>query len=325
MLLTKEVEVGWCSTNRKHYEDLGYEYKWHGKFIVPIEHLTENSHIEVDVLCDYCLEEEVETIFSKRWQSYNRTKNDSIIQKDCCRKCWSKKLEETLFVKYEETNASYIPDFVDKIKIGMRMPYEEINNRFLEKGYKLLLTKDEYENDLSISSKTALNYICPNHPNEKTFISIDFLKQGAECKYCAIDKHRGKNHYNWNGGISSLYQYLRYYMIDWKKESAKECGYRCVITGDKFDEIHHLVSFHDIVQNILKETNLEIKQNINEYSSEELELLKNKCIEIHKITEKGVCLTKDIHKLFHKIYGRKNNTPAQFYEFKSEYNNKLAI
>lgn len=52
-------------------------------------------------------------------------------------------------------------------------------------------------------------------------------------------------------------------------------------------------------------------------TKEDLELFISKVKEKHNLLL-GVCLRKDVHNLFHKIYKRTNSTPEQFYEFKQK-------
>jgi hypothetical protein len=104
MLITKEVETGWCPTNRQHYENLGYIYKWRKRFIVPVEHLPENSHEKVYILCDYCLEEGIEKHIPQTWQTYITKNKNSIILKDCCKKHWYKKCSESNIATYGVDN-----------------------------------------------------------------------------------------------------------------------------------------------------------------------------------------------------------------------------
>lgn len=44
--------------------------------------------------------------------------------------------------------------------------------------------------------------------------------------------------------------------------------------------------------------------------------LKEKCLKLHYKYGLGVCLTEELHKEFHNIYGKRNNTLEQYMEFK---------
>jgi len=52
-----------------------------------------------------------------------------------------------------------------------------------------------------------------------------------------------------------------------------------------------------------------------------LKKVKDKCLKLHYKYGLGVCIRKDIHELFHNLYGRGNNTPEQFKEFTQRYQN----
>jgi hypothetical protein len=95
----------------------------------------------------------------------------------------------------------------------------------------------------------------------------------------------------------------------------KKCGYKCVITKERFDVIHHIVSFNTILKESLHELNYELYENISNYNSEELQNIVKKVIEIHNNYGCGVCLTRAMHDKFHKIYGSGSNTKEQWDKF----------
>lgn len=116
----------------------------------------------------------------------------------------------------------------------------------------------------------------------------------------------------------SLGKFLRGNIYNWKLESMKQCSYQCVITGSKDFEIHHLYSFHSILDEFIDKYNIPIKSNINDYDKDELSEIVKKFNIYHSRYPLGVCLSKDLHILFHYKYG-KNNTPEQFQEFLIDY------
>jgi predicted nucleic acid-binding Zn ribbon protein len=192
--------------------------------------------------------------------------------------------------------------FEDLGRISIKYSIEEIRNILMKENYILL-------SDVYTSIKEKLRMKCPKgHIFEMSF--RDFNVCSHRCPQCY------KEHFL---GISSMNQYLRAFLIDWRKKSMKECNYKCIITGDKFDVIHHLYSFNNILKEAFIQLKMPIKKKINEYSQEELQQIINVCVDLHEKYPLGVCLRKDVHILFHSIYGKHNNTPEQFEEFKTNY------
>ena len=146
--------------------------------------------------------------------------------------------------------------------------------------------------------------------------SWDSLTEGNGCPQCYKETTLGENHFNWKGGISPLHEYIRHKIINWKRDSMKLCNYKCAITGEKFDVIHHVIGFNQILQETLDFTKLPLYQEIAKYTDIELRLLEETCLALHYKYGLGICLTENMHKEFHAIYGYGNNTKEQFEVFK---------
>jgi len=202
-----------------------------------------------------------------------------------------------------------------KRKYTYEIAYEE----FAKRG--LILLPQEYKN-----CTVKMKYICPNHPDviqEKSLNNLIFgnnsITKGG-CFLCYSDSQIGPKSNSWKGGFSALGVYLREFIDEWKKDSMSNCNYKCIITGDKFNNIHHLYSFNKILREVMEESGLPVYTKINNYTEDELILLRLTNIKIHNKYPLGVCLRKDIHNLYHHLYGY-NNTPEQFEEFKIRYDN----
>lgn len=166
---------------------------------------------------------------------------------------------------------------------------------------------------------------------ENNFIRDNYLNMSDEDIGKALNRSRQsvKNHRNemgihrvqkYNINYESASVYVRRHIQEWKKESMQNCGFRCVVTGGRFDEIHHLVSLNIILEAVYKRLDLDFETfNVNAITEEE----RRKFLDEVKIEQSkyplGVCLRKDIHAEFHNYYGYGNNTEKQFYEFVEKY------
>lgn len=196
--------------------------------------------------------------------------------------------------------------------------FEEVFQLFIDNDYIPLF--ESYQN-----SRAPLDYRCSTHSDIIQKIDYSSLRRGRGCKYCFIDRVSGSNSVRYKDGSSELQDFLRKKIASWKKDSMFNNNFKCTITGDKFDVVHHLVSFKIILNETLESLGLGCFQNISNYSEKELVLIENLLLKNHYRYPLGVCLRKDVHQEFHEIYGYGNNTPEQFYEFKKMYLERESI
>jgi hypothetical protein len=317
MLLDSKAKIKWHGKNRNRYERLGYVYTKQGdEFEVNISELHSYCKIKLNFICDYCGK-----YFQQRYDTYVYGNEKGIVHKDCCNECRHLKCKESNLIKYGVDHTSRIPEIAKKLgdKSGKRrLPFKKIKEEFSRRGYILLSKEHEYENN-----ETILSYLCRKHLNKGIlYIAYNNLSRGRGCKHCYLDSHKGEGSHSWKGGITSIRMFLRGKIDEWKFNTLKKDNFRCVLTGSKKElEIHHLVGFSIIFDEVIKESNLPIYDHYTKYTESELEYLTKLFLEKHNNYGLGVCLRKDVHKLFHSIYGIKNNTPDQFEEFKRRFLN----
>ena len=202
---------------------------------------------------------------------------------------------------------------IKEVHESQKLDFATVQQDFINSNYTLLET--EY-----INAHTPMRYICNIHKNngEQT-ITSNHLRRGEGCRFCMYDNQRGENHFNWQGGITTINNYLRETINVWKRDSLFNGNFLCDITGERKNIIlHHTQGFNLIVKEVFNETKLSIHKIIEDYTQDELDLLSKTCLEIHYKYGLGVCLNKDLHKMFHKLYGNKNNTLEQYKDFKSK-------
>lgn len=188
---------------------------------------------------------------------------------------------------------------------------EKVLDVLFSKGYILI----SFENDFCTwDGEITYKCICGNIETR----GVREFMRNKICLNCSklkqSEAQRGSKGSNWQGGKTEFSSFVQKYLVDWKKESMKKSDYKCVITGERFEDIHHLYPLNKIITLALMNLGLPQRKKSGEYSYKEQSDLIAEIQRIHSYNL-GVCLRKDIHQLFHKLYGNKDVTPEDFYEF----------
>ena len=123
-------------------------------------------------------------------------------------------------------------------------------------------------------------------------------------------------------GYRNLASFVRSRLHIWKKEVMEYNNYTCYLTGKRRDlVIHHCRGFNLLFDETIDVLNFKIKENFIEYTDDELLLFLEKFIEIQDYYHAYVCISEEVHKLFHKEFGYGDNTVEQWDEFVSNYKN----
>lgn len=241
--------------------------------------------------------------------------------------------------KAQKINLNSNPFWTDEEKMIIQENYSFMDFNELK---KLLPTKSEdairgMAKKLSLKSKYYLDEKYSDEQKEFIANNCSFMTDVEIAKIlgkttAGIMAQRNKmGFYKINKDYTkyeSINKFFRGHIQQWKNDSMKSCDYKCILTGDKDFAIHHIYGFNFIVKevyDILEEENIIISTNIEDYSKEQLDYMLDIFSKIHSQYPLGVCVRKDIHNLFHNIYGSGGNTQEQWDRFCNDFKNGLYL
>ncbi len=169
----------------------------------------------------------------------------------------------------------------DKIKsIGRKNSLKEVKKRSLKNGFKFL--DKEYVN---VHFKHNFYCMIDKEIYKSTFASIN---NGCGLICCKKRKCSGNNHYKWKSEITDKERFDGRQVLGlkvWAKKIKNRDNFKCQICDSKENiEAHHIQNYVD---------NKHLAIDINN----------------------GITLCRKHHTLFHRKYGKNNNTKKQFKEF----------
>lgn len=262
---------------------------------------------------------------------------------------------DKIFERFPNVSKQAIFSKMSKLKIAYNKDFQNNDNY---KNVKRKWTEDEIEiikNNYSTSDINYMQLLLPNRSKNAIILMANklgvlsfnkansawtskeeqYIKDNWELepdKIMSIKLNREQRSVQWKRLELGLYRrdinsntyttiskYLRGQNQKWKKDSMKNCDYKCVLTGSKNFEIHHLYGVSNMIEDIFVQNDIMYKENLSDYTDEELSFILDKFLEIQSCYPLGECIDKKLHILFHSLYGQYYNTPEQWYRFKDDY------
>lgn len=225
-----------------------------------------------------------------------------------------KKLENIWTQEEDDVIRECYPKMLVKDFIEL-LPGRTVNSVII-RARKLGVTSHYYSN-VFFSDEECL-YI-KEHWREMSDIEIaESINRGASSVKGVRNRlgfHRVLKDYT---GYADFDKLFRGQISEWKKQSMVACDFQCVITHDKDFQVHHVVNFKSILNEaykIMDDIGLLKSSKISNYSAEEIDKMIEIFRDVHSEYPLGVCVRKDLHDLFHSVYGRTGNSKLQWDDF----------
>ena len=121
-------------------------------------------------------------------------------------------------------------------------------------------------------------------------------------------------------GYGNLYNYVRQRLVPWRNKIREENNYTCEITGVRTNIIvHHIRSFNLLLDECIDMLDFPVYDDFSLYTQEQLDKFTESFLELQDYYDLYVCVSENVHKKFHRIYGYGDNTKEQWDEFISNY------
>lgn len=131
-----------------------------------------------------------------------------------------------------------------------------------------------------------------------------------------LNLHRPLEKHNYG----TLNNYMRAKLTMWKQRYREKCNYTCALSGSHSNIIvHHIYGFNLLMLETIELLNFPLYEDLDLYSQDELDLFVKTFLDLQEYYGEYICITENIHKKFHSIYGYGNNTREQWDEFVNNY------